>query len=123
MPGAEVAEDWAAVATAIDDRLAQLRVTQMDVAARAKISLTTLRELQHNTSPRRRRPQTLSALSEALDWPTDYLAQVLGGDNARPHADEQRDPVLKSLASIERELRQLRDRVDQIEQQLAGEGG
>ena len=118
-----MAEDWAAVASAIDDRLAQLRVTQMDVAARAKISLTTLRELQHNTSPRRRRPQTLSALSEALDWPPDYLAQVLGGDHARPHADEQRDPVLKSLASIERELRQLRDRVDQIERQLAGEGG
>jgi len=121
--GAEVAEDWAAVASAIDDRLAQLRVTQMDVAARAKISLTTLRELQHNTSPRRRRPQTLSALSEALDWPADYLAKVLSGDNAQPHADEERDPVLKSLTSIERELSKLRDRVDQIERQLAGEGG
>jgi transcriptional regulator with XRE-family HTH domain len=118
-----VAEDWAAVASAIDDRLAQLRVTQMEVAARAKISLTTLRELQHNTSPRRRRPQTLSALSEALDWPADYLAKVLGGQNARPHPDEEHDPVLKSLASIERELGQLRDRVGQIERQLAGEGG
>jgi hypothetical protein len=31
--------------------------------------------------------------------------------------------VLKSLASIERELGQLRDRVGQIERQLAGEGG
>jgi hypothetical protein len=31
--------------------------------------------------------------------------------------------VLRSLASIERELGQLRDRVDQIERQLAGEGG
>jgi hypothetical protein len=123
MPGGEVAEDWAAVATAIDDRLAQLRVTQMEAAARAKISLTTLRELQHNTSPRRRRPQTLSALSEALDWPAGYLAQVLKGENARPHPDEERDPVLKALASIERELGQLRDRVGQIERQLAGEGG
>ena len=95
-----MAEDWAAVASAIDDRLAQLRVTQMEAAARAKISLTTLRELQHNTSPRRRRPQTLSALSEALDWPADYLATVLGGQNARPHPDEEHDPVLRSLASI-----------------------
>jgi hypothetical protein len=118
-----VAEDWAAVANAIDDRLAQLRVTQMEAAARAKISLTTLRELQHNTSPRRRRPQTLSALSEALDWPAGYLATVLGGQNPRPHPDEEHDPVLKSLASIERELGQLRDRVGQIERQLAGEGG
>ena len=118
-----MAEDWAAVASAIDDRLAQLRVTQMEVATRARISLTTLRELPRDTACANARPQTLSALSEALDWGADYLTKVLSGDNARPHADEERDPVLKSLASIERELSQLRDRVDQIERQLAGEGG
>jgi hypothetical protein len=121
--GAEVAEDWAAVASAISGRLAELRTTQMDVAAKARISLTTLRELQHNTSSRQRRPQTLSALSEALGWPADYLARVLRGENARPHPDEEHDPVLKSLTTVERELGELRDRVDRIEQQLAGEGG
>ena len=46
-------------------------MTQLEAASRAKISLTTLRELQNNTSPRRRRPQTLAALSEALGWPPD----------------------------------------------------
>lgn len=116
-----MAEDWAAVATAISDRLAQLRATQMEVAARARVSLTTLRELQHNISPRRRRPQTLSALSEALGWPADYLAGILHGEKPRPHPDEEHDPVLKSLSSVERELGQLRDRVERIEQQLAGE--
>jgi transcriptional regulator with XRE-family HTH domain len=121
--GGEVAEDWAAVGSAISDRLAELRTTQMDVAARAQISLTTLRELQHNTSPRQRRPQTLSAVSEALGWPADYLARVLRGENARPHPDEEHDPVLTSLTSVERELGELRDRVDRIERQLAGEGG
>jgi len=121
--GAEVAEDWAAVASAISERLAELRTTQMEVAAKARISLTTLRELQHNTSPRQRRPQTLSALSEALGWPTDYLTRVLRGENARPHPDEEHDPVLKSLTSVERELGDLRDRVDRIERQLAGEDG
>jgi hypothetical protein len=120
--GADVAEDWTAVARAISDRLAELRATQMEVAAKARISLTTLRELQHNINPRRRRPQTLAALSEALGWPADYLARVLHGDDAHPHADEKHDPVLGSLAAIERELGDLRQRVDRIEQQLAGEG-
>ncbi len=116
-----MAEDWAAVARAISDRLAELRTTQMEVAARGKISLTTLRELQHNISPRRRRPQTLAALSDALGWPPDYLATVLRGGEARPYADEQHDPVLSSLDSIEHELVALRARVDRIERRLADE--
>ena len=114
-------EDWDAVARAIAGRLAELRATQMDVAARARISLTTLRELQHNTSPRQRRPQTLAAVSEALGWPADYLGNVLHGEAARPHPDEADDPVLRSLASVERELGDLRERVVRIERQLTGE--
>jgi hypothetical protein len=121
--GEDVAEDWAAVAQAISNRMAELRVTQMDVAAKARISLTTLRELQHNINPRRRRPQTLAALSEALDWPPGYLAETLRGGDAQPYADESHDPVLESLSSIERELGDLRQRVEQIERQLSGEGG
>ena len=118
-----MAEDWAAVAKAISERLTELRATQMEVAARARVSLTTLRELQHDISPRRRRPQTLSALSEALDWPPGYLAAVLHGESPRPYPDEERDPVLTSLTSVERELGELRDRVDRIERQLSGEAG
>jgi hypothetical protein len=121
--GAEVAEDWTAVSRAISDRLAELRATQMETAARARISLTTLRELQNNVHPRRRRPQTLAALSEALDWPTNYLAKVLHGEDAPPRADEKHDPVPVSLTSIEHELGDLRERVERIERQLAGEGG
>jgi hypothetical protein len=118
-----VAEDWTAVSRAISGRLAELRTTQMEVAAKARISLTTLRELQHNINPRRRRPQTLAALSEALGWPADYLAKVLHGEDVQPHADDKHDPVLSSLASVQRELGDLRERVDRIERQLADEGG
>src|SRR2546421_8498853 len=75
--GANVPEDWAAVARAISERMTELRVTQMDVAAKARISLTTLRELQNNVNSRKRRPQTLTALSEALGWPPGYLAAAL----------------------------------------------
>jgi transcriptional regulator with XRE-family HTH domain len=117
-----VAEDWTAVAQAISARMAELRVTQMEVAAKARISLTTLRELQHNINPRRRRPQTLAALSEALGWPPEYLTTTLHGSAAEPYADETHDPVLGALNSIERELGELRERVGRIEQQLADEG-
>jgi hypothetical protein len=119
--GAEVAEDWDAVGRAISGRLDDLRATQMEIASRAKISLTTLRELQHNINPRRRRPQTLAALSEALGWPSGYLSEVLHGEIPRPHEDEQRDPVMAALDSVEQELAALRARVDQIERRLADE--
>lgn len=112
-------DDWDAVARAIQNRLDETRSTQMDIASRARVSLTTLRELQHNLNPRRRRPQTLSAVSEALGWPAGYLAQVLQGETAQPHADEIGDPVLASLRGLESEIEQLRGRVAQIEQQLA----
>ncbi len=114
-------EDWDAVAEAIRNRLAETRMTQMDVASRARLTLTTIRELQHNLNPRRRRPQTLAAVSEALGWPPDYLDQVLRGDRPEPHDDEVRDPVLHALDCLGREIQELRDRVEQIERQLAAE--
>jgi transcriptional regulator with XRE-family HTH domain len=115
-------EDWNSVAEAIRNRMAETRMTQMDVASRARLSLTTIRELQHNLNPRRRRPQTLAAVSEALGWPAGYLHQVLRGDRPEPHDDEVRDPVLQALDDLSREIRELRDRVEQIERQLAAEG-
>ncbi len=117
------AEDWDAVAKTISARLTDSRMTQMDVAARARVSLTTLRELQHNLNPRRRRPQTLAAISEALGWPAGYLVEVLRGNRPEPHADEVADPVLRVVDELEHEVRNLRTRVEKIEQQLAVEDG
>ena len=122
MADGERDEDWDAVALVIQNRLAETRATQMDVAARARVSLTTLRELQHNLNPRRRRPQTLAAVSEALGWPAGYLAEVLRGKPAEPHRDEIADPALKALGELEQEIRGLRARVDAIERQLADGG-
>ena len=116
-----LSDDWGAVAEAIQNRLAEARMTQLDVAARARLSLTTVRELQHNLNPRRRRPQTLAAVSQAMGWPADYLQQVLRGDRPTPHEDEAEDPVLQALDGLAHEIQELRNRVEQIERQLAAE--
>lgn len=111
-------EDWAAVSAAISRRMAETRLTQMDVASRAQVSLTTVRELQHASNPRKRRPQTLAAISEALGWPPAYLNQVLHGEDPHPNADETADPVLQALKGLESQVEALRERVVEIERQL-----
>jgi len=119
-PGGQ--DDWDAVARAVQRRLDETRATQMEVASRAGVSLTTLRELQHNSNPRKRRPQTLSAVSEALGWPADYLATVLTGGDPQPHPEEASDPVLRAITELQAEIRSLRGRVEQIERRTADEG-
>lgn len=114
-------QDWDAVAQAISARLTDTRMTQMDVASRAQVSLTTLRELQHNLNPRRRRPQTLTAISQALGWPADHLDRILHGDRPQSPADEAHDPIVRAIDDLSQQVRQLRSRVEQIEQQLADE--
>jgi hypothetical protein len=118
-----VEEDWAAVAQAISERLVETRMTQMEVASRAQVSLTTFRELQNNLNPRKRRPQTLAAISEALGWPPHYLQTLLQGGRPEPHVDEATDPILSQLTAIQEELRDLRARVTSVEQRLAAEDG
>jgi hypothetical protein len=65
----------------------------------------------------------MAAASEALGWPADYLSKILHSEDALPHPDEAGDPVLRSLATVEHELGDLRERVGRIERQLAGEDG
>jgi hypothetical protein len=123
-PEADVTEDWQAVANAISDQMAALRTTQMEVVAGAGISLTTLRELQRNSNPRRRRPQTLAAVSAALGWPPTHLAMILHGAQARPLISEAYGLALeRRLRSIRQELADLRERVGRIERRLARQGG
>jgi len=104
-------EDWTAVSRAITARLAELRATQMDVASRAKVSLTTLRELQHGVDTRRRRPQTLAAVSEALGWPSGHLHEVLTGQAP----DTSNDP----LQDLRDQVAALQARVDDLEKKLS----
>lgn len=109
-------KDWDAVAAAIRARMAEIDLTQADLAARAGVALMTVRELQHNLQPRRRNPRTLAAVSEALGWPGDQLARVLEG---QPPLDvDQGDPVLAELDAVRAELTAVFRRLDAIERRL-----
>lgn len=116
-----MSEDWDAVGKAISDRLAELQMTQLELAAASGVSPATIREIQYNKLARRRSPRTLEALSQALSWPAIYLRQVLSGEVARPHADESSDRLLREFAIIHDELRALRDRVLELERRIGDE--
>jgi transcriptional regulator with XRE-family HTH domain len=116
-----VAEDWDAVGAAINARLAELQMTQLELAAESGVSPATIREIQYNKLARRRSPRTLESLSVALKWPASYLTDVLGGRSARPHENEAGDPVLRELTAVHDELQSLRDRVERIESRLETE--
>lgn len=111
------------MARAVSARLTETRMTQMDVASRAQVSLTTLRELQHNLNPRKRRPQTLAAISEALGWPADHLEQVLRSGQPPAPADEADDPILRAIDDLTAEVRDLQGRVEELERRSADGAG
>lgn len=60
-----MAEHWAAVATAINQRLGDLGLRQRELARRSTVSLAIVREIQHHVVERRRSPRTFESLSVA----------------------------------------------------------
>lgn len=101
-------QDWSAVSAALRARLDEQGMTMTELAARSGVSLTTVRELVHVLNTRRRQPRTLASLSSALGWPAEHLGTVLRG---RPVTE----PAVDNLASVRRELRDLRERVEALE--------
>lgn len=110
-------ENWAAVADAISDRLAELGMRQRELAERSQVSQAIIRELQRNTRNRQRSARTLEALSTALQWHPDHLAAVLAGrtplrpnDTGDPGIDEIRDrlgSIEDSLATMTKQLAEM----------------
>lgn len=116
-------DGWAAVAAAMKTRMAELGLTQFDVAARSGVSLATVREML-SARDRQRSPRTLSAVSKALGWPTDRLAAIVQGRAApprsRPAAGEP--DVRAELKSIREELQRISRRLDDLEAGSAEDG-
>ena len=111
-----MSEDWAAVAEAISQRMAELGINQTELIGRSQVSKATVGELYRNSAQRRRSARTLEALSTALDW---HLAAVLKGqripDIGEP-ASRTDDDVPGRLAAIEYRLAQIETRLGAIDQ-------
>jgi len=116
-----VAQDWAAVAKAIDSRLAELGLRQQQLAQRAHVSLAIVRELQHNLVQRRRSARTLEALSLALEWHPRHLHAVLTGQTPPVRGEVVSvplDTVAERLTAVENRLSGIESRLDTLTQRL-----
>lgn len=107
-----MSENWAAVAKAINDRVAELGWRQRELAERSHVSQAIVREIQHHTVERRRSARTLEALSIALGWHPQHLDAVLRGRRP-PEVDEpvsdDGDTMWSRLSSIDLRLAEITD--------------
>ena len=112
------AGDWSAVATAINQRMAELDRTQKDVIKLSGLSKATVGELQNNKEPRRRSRRTLADLSIGLDLHPDHLTAVLERRTppgpGEPFARSD-DDIPRRLDVIEHRLNQILDRLDEVD--------
>jgi transcriptional regulator with XRE-family HTH domain len=118
-----VGQEWAAVASAMSRRLAELGMRQRDLAGRAHVSQAIVRELQHNTRQRRRSARTLEALSLALGWHPHHLQAVLDGepppDPGEP-VNPPADAVAAQLAKIDARLRSIEQLLIDMQARIGG---
>jgi transcriptional regulator with XRE-family HTH domain len=110
-----VAEDWAAVSLAINERMTELGLNQRELAERSQVSKTMIMEIRRNVAQRRRGARTLEALSLALDWHPQHLDAVLNGQPV-PAVGE---PVVRSEDDVQGRLASIEYRLEQITRELA----
>jgi transcriptional regulator with XRE-family HTH domain len=117
-----VAEDWKAVARAINERVEELGWRQRELAQRSHVSQATVRELQYHTVERRRSARTLEALSTALGWHPGYLHAVLN-HRQPPEPDEPlatgRPSLHSRLDTLESRMTEITERLDDVKADLA----
>jgi transcriptional regulator with XRE-family HTH domain len=99
---------WPAVAAAVRQRMAALRITTAGLSRNTGLSEATLRNIRAGTaSPR---PGTLIRLSKGLGWPGGYLEDVAGGKAYLPHGLMTVDVIARidaRLARVENKLDKL----------------
>jgi transcriptional regulator with XRE-family HTH domain len=116
-----VEQDWGAAGRAVSARLAELGITQTELANRSNVSLSTVREIAQNLNARRRNPKTLSALATALGWPEDAFTRLLrGGEPAAAAAPPGGGPVEAELHAIRTRLDAMQDQLDALTRRPAG---
>lgn len=103
--------DWDAVADAIRARMAELAVTQLELASKADVSLATVQELSSGMA-RRRYGRTLAAVSTALGWPSDQIERISAGEAA---PDSTQQGVADEVRELREELARINRRLDELE--------
>ena len=109
-------KDWAAVASAISQRMTELDRSQGDVVERSGLAKQTVGEIQHNTRQRRRSRRTLEAMSRALDWHPGRLAAVL--EQRTP--PELHEPFVRSADDVAGRLDVIEYRLGEIAEHARG---
>ena len=108
-----MAEDWAAVARAIDARMTELSLSQRELIERSQVSKATVTEIRRHSAERKRSRRTLEALSTALGWHPQHLIALLHGRRI-PTVGE---PSSRSDDDIQGRLAVIEYRLDQIVRQ------
>jgi transcriptional regulator with XRE-family HTH domain len=111
---AAVGDNWAAVAEAIRNRIAELGITQKELVAQSGVSESTIRQLQNNYGPRRRNRHTLEDISKGLRWPGDHLSRVLD-EAGTGSPSETADSLPAEVAELRRRVADLTSRVETLE--------
>lgn len=102
-------KDWNAVAEAVNTRLAELGMTQAELASKSRVSPAALRQIQHGVPPKTRRsPHTLAAISEALGWPSRHLEEVAAGEGAIGGQDRVKR-LEDTVADLQERVRKLEE--------------
>jgi hypothetical protein len=102
--------------------VSEVRILSGPPAERSHVSQAIVRELQHNTAQRRRSSRTLEALSVALAWHPQHLTAVLTGHTPPGPGDPPlaaEDDVPAQLTAIEHQLRELTERLGELNDNLA----
>jgi hypothetical protein len=110
-------EDWAAVAATIEEHMTSVGVNQRELAERAGVALSIVRELRHNTVQRHRNGRTLEAISVALDLHPRHLSAVAAGHP--PPAPTDPTAATDQLSRIEARLDELATRMGAIDTKMA----
>lgn len=100
-------EGRAAVARAVSGRMGELRVSPAELRRRSGLSINTIRGITEKTG--RPNKATLVAMSAVLDWPWDYLVNILAGrPDLNVAAESPLEPYLARLAAVLTEMNLLR---------------
>jgi transcriptional regulator with XRE-family HTH domain len=73
-------------------RIKELHITRKEIERRSNISIATIREIEHPRVPRTFGRDVLEPVSEALEWPPDYLVRA-----AYPLSSEAADRIVQDM--------------------------